>query len=52
MHLGGQKTAKDLLSEIQFIGGYEDWNPITKPNKPGPKKQPVVAQAVLGGTEL
>lgn len=46
---GTRRTKEDLLSEIQF---YESWEPIKKPNRPGPKPKTVVAQAVLGGTEL
>ena len=39
-------------SEINFVSGSESWEPIKKPNRPGPKPKAVVAQAVLGGTEL
>jgi hypothetical protein len=39
------------LSEINFVSGNETWEPIKRPNKPGPKPKVVVAQAVLGGTE-
>ena len=50
---GTRRPKEDLLSEIQFIDGYESWEPIKKPNKPGPKPKTVVAQAVLeGGTTI
>jgi len=43
---GERKPTKQLLSEINSIGGYETYKPITKPNKPGPKLKPVVAEEV------
>lgn len=49
---GTRRPKEDLLSEIQFIDGYESWEPIKRPNRPGPKPKTVVAQAVLGGTEV
>jgi hypothetical protein len=49
---GTRRPKEDLLSEIQFIDGYETWEPIKRPNRPGPKPKVVVAQAVIGGTEL
>jgi hypothetical protein len=49
---GTRRPKEDLLSEIQFIDGYETWEPIKRPNRPGPKPKVVVAQAVVGGTDL
>jgi len=49
---GTRRPKEDLLSEIQFIDGYETWEPIKRPNRPGPKPKVVVAQAVSGGTNL
>jgi hypothetical protein len=48
---GTRRPKEDLLSEINFVSGNETWEPIKRPNKPGPKPKAVVAQAVLGGTE-
>ena len=48
---GTRRPKEDLLSEINFVSGNETWEPIKRPNKPGPKPKVVVAQAVLGGTE-
>ena len=36
----------NLLDEIRSISGYEDFKPIPKPNKPGPKKKAIVAEAI------
>ena len=49
---GTRRPKEDLLSEIQFVSGNDTWEPIKKPNKPGPKPKPVVAEAVLPGTNL
>ena len=49
---GTRRPKEDLLSEINYVLGYETWEPIKRPNKPGPRPKAVVAQAVLGGTEL
>ena len=44
---GTRRPKEDLLSEINFVSGNETWEPIKRPNKPGPKPKVVVAQAVL-----
>ena len=50
---GTRRPKEDLLSEINYVLGNETWEPIKRPNRPGPKPKTVVAQAVvLGGTEL
>jgi len=36
----------NLLDEINSISGYEDFKPIPRPNKPGPKKKAAVAEAI------
>ena len=36
----------NLLDEIRSISGYEDFKPIPKPNKPGPKKKAAIAEAI------
>ena len=40
--------------DINAISGYETYKSIEGANKPGPSKkvEAVVAQAVIGGTEL
>jgi len=43
---GERRPIKQLLSEINSISGNESYKPITKPNKPGPKLKPVVAEEV------
>lgn len=48
-----KRVLEDLLSEIQYIEGYDNWKPTATSSKPGPKgkSKVVVAQAVaLGGT--
>jgi len=51
---GNRKGKEDLLKDINAVSGYEKYKPIEGANKPGPSKKvaTVVAQAVLGGTEL
>ena len=43
-----KRVLEDLLSEIQFIDGYDNWKPNASSTKPGPKgkSKVVVAQAV------
>ena len=43
---GRRKTKEELLSEINGISGYENWAFIPRPNKPGPKLKPTVAEEV------
>lgn len=49
-----KRVLEDLLSEIQYIEGYDNWKPTATSSKPGPKgkSKVVVAQAIIGGTEL
>ena len=47
---GTRRPKEDLLSEINFVSGQETWEPIKRPNKPGPRPKAVVAEAILGGT--
>lgn len=49
-----KRVLEDLLSEIQYIEGYDNWKPTATSTKPGPKgnSKVVVAQAIIGGTEL
>ena len=41
-----RRTKEDLLAEINSISGYEDFKPIPRPNKPGPKKKAAIAEAI------
>jgi hypothetical protein len=41
-----RRTKEDLLAEINSVSGYEDFKPIPKPNRPGPKKKVAVAEAI------
>jgi len=43
---GRRKTKEELLSEINGVNGYEQWAYISKPNKPGPKLKPTVAEEI------
>jgi hypothetical protein len=51
---GNRKGKTDLLKDINAVSGYEKYKPIEGANKPGPSKkvEAVVAQAVIGGTDL
>lgn len=43
---GDRKTKQELLNEIHSVSGNENWTYIPRPNKSGPKKKAVVAEAV------
>jgi hypothetical protein len=43
---GRRKTKEELLGEINGVNGYEKWAYIVKPNKPGPKLKPTIAEEI------
>ena len=43
---GERRPINELLSDINSVSGNETYRPITKPNKPGPKLKPTIAEEI------